>query len=741
MKRFGFNKRCKNCFAETKADPCPRCGYTKKLWSRDYTVLPCGTRLSNKYQIGGAIGNGGFGITYLAYDIKNEKIIVIKEYFPFMLAHREHMRVLPNNEKSAKQFNLGAERFFDEADTVSRFNGNSGIISIYDCFYANNTAYFAMEYLDGITLERYVQKYGPLCSEEALYIAEKLAMALVVLHSGQVIHRDISPDNVMLCRDGRVKLIDFGAARQWNDKDHSQFTVVMKTGFTPPEQYAYENASDERTDIYALGTLLYFALTGKIPPDSYSRMANDNEFKHNVAGADKGLWEIICHAASVNASERYENAGQFKNALNELSFESRPFNIPDSYDPFMDRKSEHKLTDVSKVKKRLIPLFLCACAALLLCAVILIRPAASQDEKKDTVISETDRAVPAAKITVVSEDNTSAAETDRTVSETEITPVSDDDTSASENDRFISADEIMNIPEYSTPVELPLDGEYQGHIPSSVLKDIGGDVKVTITFRRCEDVDTDDVKGIIPVDSEGRNLLKYMTASHGAHADDNGYINFPRELTEYSFVISQEGIENLGDGGLCFETYSLVILSAKLALSREQFPYNIYTYEYRNIPPVEAAPDGTFNVVFDEYTPIGYDGFETKSIPQEIFYEIDGDVKITLEIEHLTHEYDNFPSDFQVVYICNSGFNFNLLDNDILIPVLADSSGKPLIKRDKYHGVMPDITCGEIVAIIPEQVKDKISGGIFFSSAGSIVKSARLEPYRGEYTVFAELEE
>lgn len=714
MKSFGFNKRCKNCFAETKTDPCPRCGYSKKSDRRDFTVLPCGTRLAGKYQIGGVIGNGGFGITYLAYDIKNEKIIVIKEYFPFMLAHREHMRVLPNNEKSARQFNLGAERFFDEADTVSRFNGNSGIIGIYDCFYANNTAYFAMEYLDGITLERYVQKYGPLCSEETLYIAEKLAMALVVLHSGQVIHRDIAPDNVMLCRDGRVKLIDFGAARQWSNEAHSRFTVVMKTGFTPLEQYSCENASDERTDIYALGTLLYFALTGKIPPDPYSRMANDNEFKHNSVGADGGLWEIISRAAAVNASERYENAGQFKNALNELSLEKRKFTVPDSCEPFTDRKNEHKLPDASRGKKRLIPLFLCAAA--LLCAVILIRPAA---------VTETDR----------------TPEITQAVTQTSA-QVSEDNTSAEKDDRFFSADEIMNIPEYGEPVELTLDSEYMGnfqpagHIPSAALKDIGGDVKVTITFRPWEDSDPNDIVGFIPVDSEGKSLLKYLTASHGAYADDNGYISFPRELTEYSFVISREGVESLGDEGLCFEAYNLIVLSARLSLSREQFPYNINTYDWRDVSPIEASSDGTFNIVFDEYELSG-NAFATKSIPQEIFYEIDGDVKVTLEIEHLANAYD----DWQSVLICNSGACFGVFLYDLLIPQLADDSGKPLVRLDNNYFAVPDIDCREFVFIMPEDIKDKMSGGIFFQSSNAIVKSARVEPYRGEYTVFAEPEE
>lgn len=148
-----------------------------------------------------------------------------------------------------------------------------------------------MEYLDGITLENYVQHYGALNSSQALYIADKLTMALVVLHSGKILHRDISPDNIMLCRDGSVKLIDFGAARQFLAGGLAGYTAIMKTGFSPAEQYSQSSDTDIRADIYSVGTLLYYALTGKVPESPYKRMENDSGFAEKADGTDN--WYII----------------------------------------------------------------------------------------------------------------------------------------------------------------------------------------------------------------------------------------------------------------------------------------------------------------------------------------------------------------------------------------------------------------------------------------------------------------
>lgn len=189
-----------------------------------------------------------------------------------------------------------------------------------------------MEYLNGITLENYVKKYGALTPEQAAYVADKLTMALVVLHSGGVLHRDISPDNLMLCKDKSVKLIDFGAARQCTFDNSHGYTVMMKTGFSPMEQYSQDNLSDVRSDIYSAGTLLYYALTGSVPESPYKRLADDGAFRGKTA--EGGLWRVIEKAAAVMPEGRYKTAEEFRSGLSELDINAAAVSVPADYDPF-----------------------------------------------------------------------------------------------------------------------------------------------------------------------------------------------------------------------------------------------------------------------------------------------------------------------------------------------------------------------------------------------------------------------
>lgn len=686
-------KICKNCFSVKTADPCPRCGFTKTSVNRDPTILPRGTALSDRYRIGGCIGRGGFGITYLAYDIKNGKTVAIKEYFPPMLVHRERLYVIPNSEKNAEQFNLGAERFFTEADMVSRFNGNPNIVSIYECFYENNTAYFAMEYLDGITVENYVKRYGALTQHEVLYIAERLAMALVVLHSGQVLHRDISPDNVMLCADGRVKLIDFGSARQFTAGNSLGFTVLTKVGFTSLEQYTNKDAG-KQTDIYSLGTLLYYTLTGRIPDAPYLRINDDDKFAERPDNVGQALWNIVCRAAAVRSCERFENAEQIKAALDNVDLKRCPVRLPDGYEPLRDVGASPIGVKAAPDKKRyIIPA--AVCGAVCVCAAIAI-----------------------------------PLELHR------FPPENDIQTTGGPS----SVSEYHTIPTAVTSVELSLDNEYKGHfnssghIPSSYLRDFEGDVSVTIRFEAWENTPSNDILGLIPVNSDGESMLEYLTSLPGSWADENGYIDVTYVGGSYSFVISREGIESLGGGDLCFEAYNVIVTSASLAPSEPQSAYYIRSYDDRNLP---TYTDGdAICIGFDEYTATEWGGLQTGSIPKSAFYDIDGDVKVTIEFEHLPQAFDAW----QVIYVRNSGWCYNVFDDDFLVPQLTDNHGRALINRDSSYAIVPDISCTECVFIIPEHLKAKMSSGIFFQSVSAAVKSARLEKYSGEYDEFAKWE-
>lgn len=705
----GINRLCRNCFSAKRVYPCPVCGYTKDSvkHSRDY--LPPGVKIAGRYILGGVIGRGGFGITYLAYDTKADKKTVIKEYFPAMLARRERLRVLPTGSKNAEQFNLGAERFFDEAEMVSRFNGNPSIVSIYDCFYANNTAYFAMEYLDGITLENYVKKFGALSTEETLYIAERLAMALTVLHSGRVLHRDIAPDNIMICRDGRIKLIDFGAARRIAPKGALGHTVMIKSGFTPPEQYDSKDSHDERTDIYSLGTSLYYALTGNIPPDPYRR-TDDGVFLNAPANVPNGLWSVIVKACAVKAAQRYESAERLQKALNGLDIKGRPIALPDGFNALSDNGAS-----AARNKNRYLPFAVCgataAGAALILTFTL----------RNDLVTVSRDPPI-----------QSYSAPTRETSDAVYVA-------APAPNNESFTWNELVNIPELSDPVELRLDSEYKGHfkpaghISSEYLKGFGGDVKITVGVERWEGTAPDNIQGIIPVDSEGNCVLNYLSSSANSWADDNGYINLDPGMASYSFVISRQGIDRLGDGGLFFEGYNVILTSARLTKSREMFPYNIRSFADSDIPVVTRG-DGSAIVEFTDYTATGWGGVQTGSISQSAFDAISGDVKVTLSFEHLPQANDYW----HTIFVRNSGYCFNVFDDDFLVPMIRDGSGNALIQRGGDYSIVPDASLSECVFIIPERVKPKMSGGIFFQSSNAAVRSAKLEPYNGEYEEFAE---
>ncbi|MCH5199570.1 MAG: serine/threonine protein kinase [Oscillospiraceae bacterium] len=315
-------KLCESCFAEVVEEgKCPCCGFSKEEFEPDPLVLPMGTRLEDKIIIGRVMGKGGFGITYLGYDLRMEKTIAVKEYYPNGIACRSQTRteVLVANANAEDTFEKGTEKFYNEAEMVAQFNGNPNIVGVYDYFRANNTVYLIMEYLNGVTLKNYVKKHGRISDGQALFIMDKMAAALSITHSAGVLHRDISPDNIMVCLDGKIKLIDFGAARQIMTESSSNLTVVMKPGYTPIEQYTKKGKQGAWTDVHALGASIYYALTEKVIDDPYERMEEDTEFKSNLHGIDDALWNIIKKCTMINAADRYSSAIELRKALSAVS--------------------------------------------------------------------------------------------------------------------------------------------------------------------------------------------------------------------------------------------------------------------------------------------------------------------------------------------------------------------------------------------------------------------------------------
>ena len=317
-------KLCENCFSEISQEPCACCGYEAQE-ETDRSILQAGTKLNGHILVGKVMGKGGFGVTYLGYDCRMDKVVAVKEYFPNGIVYRSGgTEVLLADVKSKEVFSRGADKFYDEAQMVAQFNGNPNIVSVFEYFRENNTVYLVMEFLDGITLKDYIKKRENLSDGQVLFVFNKMASALSITHSAGVLHRDISPDNIMLCTDGKVKLIDFGAARQIMEESASNLTVVLKPGYTPMEQYTKKGQQGAWTDIYSLGVSLYYARTGILLDDPYERLDNDREFEENRHGINKDLWAILKKCTMISASDRYASAIELKKALASVSAPLRP---------------------------------------------------------------------------------------------------------------------------------------------------------------------------------------------------------------------------------------------------------------------------------------------------------------------------------------------------------------------------------------------------------------------------------
>ena len=269
-----------------------------------------------RYVIQKVLGQGGFGITYLGIDKLYGNKVAIKEYYPQKIAMRKAQYedvVTVTSIEEKNNYNKGKKRFLDEAQVMARFNKNEGIVKILDFFEANNTAYIVMEYLEGITLKQYLGKYGVLQFRNLIEMMLPLLEALIEIHSQGLIHRDISPDNIMVQHNGKLKLMDFGAARDYTESGNKSLTVILKPGYAPPEQYQTHGVQGPWTDIYALCATIYKCLTGITPPDAIARVMDD-KFKEPDQLDGKlspDIKKILWKGMNIFPEERYQDIGEF----------------------------------------------------------------------------------------------------------------------------------------------------------------------------------------------------------------------------------------------------------------------------------------------------------------------------------------------------------------------------------------------------------------------------------------------
>ncbi|MEY8338310.1 protein kinase [Lachnospiraceae bacterium 62-35] len=314
--------RCPNCMKVLKAEArfCPNCGFQMGTKPKEIYHLHPGMVLADRYMVGTVLGFGGFGITYRAWDNKLNVMVAIKEYYPVGIVNRipGEKEVILYTGKSRKEFMSGLDRFLEEARNTVRFSNHPNIVNVFDFFEENGTAYIIMEFLDGISIKDYLKRVGGrLSSDEAVKIVCAIMEALKQVHGAGILHRDISPDNIFLCNDGKIKLIDFGAARFSTGEEEKTMSIVLKMGYAPPEQYRSKSRQGPWTDIYALGATLYRMVSGKVPDESVNRVVEDKvpEPRLLEPSVPDYLSKAIMRAMALTPEFRFQSIGEFQEAI------------------------------------------------------------------------------------------------------------------------------------------------------------------------------------------------------------------------------------------------------------------------------------------------------------------------------------------------------------------------------------------------------------------------------------------
>lgn len=322
---------CLGCMEEfnEKYDECPYCGYTKNAQPMEAYHLQPGSILQGKYIVGKVLGYGGFGVTYIGKDALLNKKVAIKEYLPGEFSTRipGQTELTIFGDEKGEQFQQGVSKFVDEARRLAKFQREDNIVQIYDTFNENQTAYIVMEYLEGETLKAKLEREGKMEVETAINMLTPLAKALDEVHKVDIIHRDISPDNIFITKDQKIKLLDFGAARNAMVGHSRSLSVIVKPGYAPTEQYRSKGEQGPWTDVYALAATLYRMVTGVTPIESMERVGKDQLVLPSRLGIkiSKGTENAIMNAMQVSYENRTQSMDQFLNELQEDSTKYRHY--------------------------------------------------------------------------------------------------------------------------------------------------------------------------------------------------------------------------------------------------------------------------------------------------------------------------------------------------------------------------------------------------------------------------------
>ena len=318
--------QCLGCMKHTEGYPCTLCGFDPKKQPNPEHALPLYHILRGRYVVGRMLGQGGFGITYIGWDLMLDKRVAIKEYFPNGQVSRSVLNTSLVWGKNANTEDLrrsGIDSFIREAKKMAQVDHIAEIACVRDTFQDNDSAYIIMDFADGETLKKRLADNGPMTWEQAAPIFFSVTSAMQKVHAAGLIHRDISPDNIMLQPDGTIKILDLGAAKDFSVSNGLSSQLVTKHGFSPYEQYTSSGGTGPWSDVYALAATIYYTITGKMPPTAADRMEEDtlNWDLPQLQALPENVLAALQKALKIRAKERTQSMEDF---LDQLKSSPRP---------------------------------------------------------------------------------------------------------------------------------------------------------------------------------------------------------------------------------------------------------------------------------------------------------------------------------------------------------------------------------------------------------------------------------
>lgn len=315
-------KLCMGCMNELEdhLSTCPYCGFNETTLRQESYYLDPGTIIGGKYIVGRVLSYGGHTVSYMGMDAEKNRKVIVKEYLPsdFSTRSEGEKEVTIYSGDGQQQFEQGLTNFLNEANRIQHLRNINGIAKVYDCISENETGYVISEYVEGHTLKEILENGKRYSAEEAANFIRKILQGLVEVHRMDIVHCDISPETIMVTNSGDIKLTDFGATRYVTTANSKSLSIILKRGFAPEEQYRSKGVRGPWTDVYALGAVMYYMITGTVPQESVERALSDDLKEPSKLGISipKNIENALMNALNVYQKDRTPSAEAFLAELN-----------------------------------------------------------------------------------------------------------------------------------------------------------------------------------------------------------------------------------------------------------------------------------------------------------------------------------------------------------------------------------------------------------------------------------------